>query len=82
LQEKPEKFRNMKKDKVVNVEEEGKEHEDSSSCRSTWRGPKPAPSNTPEARRARPAEEGMQETGAQGEEVRYPFNCEILNCEI
>lgn len=43
-----------------------------------WRGPRPAPSKAPEARRARPAEEEMQEPGAQGEEVRYPFGSEIL----
>ena len=79
LQEKPEMFSNMK-DKVVNVEkEEAEEQEDSSSCSSTWRGPRPAPSDAAQARRARPAEEGMQETG---EEVRYPFNSEISNCEI
>jgi hypothetical protein len=78
LQEKPKKFGTMEKDKVVNVEkEEGEEQGDSSSCSSTWSEARAAPSDTPEARRAQPAEDGMQESGAQGEEVRYNLNYKL-----
>jgi hypothetical protein len=73
LHEKPDKFSNMKKDKVINVEKKEGEEQDSSSSSSTWKGPRPAPSEVPHSTRARPAEEGIQDPGAPGEEVKYSF---------
>jgi hypothetical protein len=65
----------VKKDKVVVVEkEESKKREESSRSSSAWRGPRPAPSEVLQARRARPAGEPAQGTGAQEEKVRYCFN--------
>jgi hypothetical protein len=61
----------VKKENVV-----GAQREESSHSSSAWRGPRPAPCEAPQARRARPAGEGMQETGVQEEEVRYCFNSE------
>jgi hypothetical protein len=56
----------------TSMEKEDKEQEDSSSSSAT-RGPQLAPSEDPQASRAQQADGGMQETDAQGEEVRYPF---------